>query len=141
MPTELGADEEHENDDQNCNTGRGVNDMVFDHFADTEHKPGKSRQLGTVQHAFEHRLEGGYHFDHQNDKNRGGHDEDRDRIEHGGDYFAFDLLRLFHELGETVQHDFKHTAEFARFHHVDKQPIEHLGMLRQGFRKCAAAFD
>ena len=68
-------------------------------------------------------------------------DHHRHGIKHGGDDLALDFLRLFHELGQAVQHDFKHAAQFAGLDHVDKQPVEDFRMLGQPFGKGAAAFN
>ena len=62
-----------------------------------------------------------------------------DRIDHGGGHFVFDLLRLFLELGETVQNKLKHAAEFARLDHVDVELVEDARVLREGFGERAAA--
>ena len=40
-------------------------------------------------------------------------DEHDDRINHRGDDLVLDLLRLFLELRETVQHQLEHAAELA----------------------------
>ncbi len=70
-----------------------------------------------------------------------GDDHHRDGIKHGRDDLAFDLLGLFHELGQAVQHDFEHAAQFARLDHVDEQAVEDFGMLGQRLGEGAAAFD
>ncbi len=78
---------------------------------------------------------------HQNAHDGRGHDHDGAGIEHGGDDLAFDLLRFFHEFGQTLEDDFQHAADFARLDHVDKEAVENLGMLGQSLGKGAAAFD
>src|SRR5207249_4669868 len=102
--------------------------MVLARAGDAEHQTRKGRELATLQHVREHALELRDDVNHQHGHNGDGHHQHRDGIEHGGDDLALDLLRLFHELGQTVEHDFEHTAQFAGLHHVDIETIENLGM-------------
>ena len=48
---------------------------------------------------------------------------------------------FFRKFSETLQDDFENTAEFACLDHVDEEAIENIGLLRQGFGKCAASFN
>ncbi len=98
-------------------------------------------KLLPLQHVRKDVLELGNDEDHQHAHDDDGHDHDGAGIKHGGDDFAFDLLRLFHELGKAVEHDFQHAAQFAGLDHVHEQAVENLGMLRQALGKRAAAFD
>ena len=76
--------------------------MMGNGIADAEHKSGEAGQLRTRQHVLENRFELRHHEHHEDAENGDGHNHDRDGVEHRGDNFAFDLLGLFHELGQTV---------------------------------------
>ena len=101
----------------------------------------KAGSCGVVQHAGEDLLELGNDVDHEDAHDAGGDDEHGDGIEHGGDDLALDLLGLFHELGQAVQDDFEHAAQFAGLDHVDEEAVEDLGVLGQALGEGAAAFD
>ena len=72
---------------------------------------------------------------------RDGDEDDDDRVDHRGDDLVLDLLRLFLELGETVEHDFEHAAELAGLHHVDVELVEDPRVLREALGEGAAALD
>src|SRR5207237_9318868 len=118
VPTEVGAFEQHKQDDEDRNTRGGINDMIFDRFADAKDEPGESGQLRAFQHAFEDLFERGHDLDHQDDENSRRYDQHGARIKHGGDDLALDLLRLLHELGQPGQNDLEHTAQFTGLDHV-----------------------
>ena len=141
VAAELGADEEHEEDDEHGDADDGIDEVVLDRVADGQHEAGEGGQWAAFQHAGEHLLELGNDIDHQDGQDAGGHDQHGDRVEHGGDDLALDLLGLLHELGEAVQHDFQHAAQLAGLDHVDEEPVEDLGMLGQALGEGAAAFD
>ncbi len=140
--SELEADENVENDDDGENLEHCASDMVLDGLADAEDELGEAGQfLAVAQGAFKDFLELRNNHDHQNAHDGGGHDHDGAGIEHGGDDFALDLLGLFHEFGEALEHHFQHAADFAGFDHVDEETIKDLGMLGQRLGEGAAAFD
>ncbi len=60
-------------------------------------------------------------------------------IDHRGDDFVLDLLRLLLELRQTGQDEFEHAAELAGAHHVDVKIVEDFRMLREAFGEGAAA--
>ena len=115
--------------------------MVFDHVADGQHQAGEGGQGLAFQHAGEHILELGNDIDHEDAQDAGGDNEHGDGVEHGGLDLALDLLGLFHELGEAVQHHLQHAAQLAGLDHVDEEPVEDLGMLGQALGEGAAAFN
>src|ERR1035441_499682 len=141
VAAKLGADEKHEEDHEDGQAADRVNEVILDDVADAEHQPGEGRQLGVVQHAREDFLEAGDDIHHEDAQNDHGDDHHGDRIKHGRDDLAFDLLGLLHEFRQAVEHDFEHATQLARFDHVDKKPVEDFGMLGQAFGEGAAAFD
>src|ERR1700722_20208849 len=137
----LGADDPKKYSNEHGDHCQRVYDVVLDGAGNAEHQARERGKLRAFHHALEHRLELRDDINHQHPHDRHGHDHDCAGIKHRRDNLALDLLRLFHELGQTVQHDFKHTAQFAGFHHVHEQTVKDLGMLRQGFGESTAALD
>jgi hypothetical protein len=82
-----------------------------------------------------------HHLDHQDDHDCRGDHQNRHRVKHCGDNLAFDLLSFLHELGQTLEYDFEHAAQFAGLDHVHVQAVENLRVLRETFGKSAATFD
>ena len=103
--------------------------MILERVADIDDENRQAGQRLAAEHFFENLLE------LRNDEHeQEAHDRDRDEehddwIEHRGDDLVLDFLRLFLKLGETVEHEFQHTAEFAGFHHVDVELVKNFRVL------------
>ena len=141
MAAELGANEQHEQDDEYGNPAGGIEDVVLDDLADGEDHAGEGRQLPAFQHAFEDLTERRNDLHHQDHEDAGGDDQHGDRVKHCGDNLAFDLLGLLHEFGEAIQDDFEDAAQLAGLDHVDEEAVEDLGVLGEAFGESAATFN
>jgi len=53
---------------------------------------------------------------HEEQHDRDGDDQDDDRLGHGRDDLVLHCSAPFPGIGETVEHEFEHTTEFARLH-------------------------
>src|SRR5262249_45341730 len=102
FPSELRFNGHSEGDNQHEEDGKTGYDVIRDHAADSQHELGKRRQRFAFQHVLKDQLELGHNEYHQDDQNCGGHEHDGGGIKHRGNDFAFDFLRLFHELGKAV---------------------------------------
>src|SRR5436190_9698466 len=140
-PPKTGADERHKAGHKHGDANGGDDEVVGDGVADGEDELGEAGKILARHHVLEDVLELRHHPNHQHGENDHGHREHRDRIEHGGDDLALNLLGFLHELGEPGENDFEHTAQFVCLDHVYEKAVEHLRMLRQRFGEGAASFD
>lgn len=106
-------------------------------YADDELRDGRKRFV--TQHVVEDAFELRDDEDEQEGHNDHRERKDDDGVDHRGLHFVFDLLRFFLELGETAENEFEHTAQLARFHHVDEELVKNLRVLLEAFGECAAA--
>ena len=135
-------DGEHEDDQQpnDIGNGGGHGGLGFDEESGgSENDLRDHRQvlIGVGEHFLELRND----ENHQEDQDGDGDEHDDHRIDHGGDDLVFELLGLFLILGETVEHDFEHTAEFAGLDHVHIELVENARVLGQGLGEGGAALD
>src|SRR5204862_683259 len=86
-------------------------------------------------------LELGNHENHDHRDDADGDGNDHHRVDHGADDFLFELLGLFHEIGQTGENQVEHAAGFAGVHHVYIELVEGLWIFGHGIRQRAAAFD
>ena len=79
--------------------------------------------------------------DHDTAHDREGEGDDHDRIDHRADDLALQLLRLFHEVGQTIENHVENPARLTGRHHVDVESVERLGVLAERFGQRSAALD
>ena len=113
--------------------------LVLEETAGADDELGERGQWFATEHVGKDLLELGHNVDEQE-----GHDGDRDdqhddRVEHGGDDFVLQLLRLFLEVGQTDEDELHDAAKFAGFHHVDIKLVENFRMLSEAIGKSAAS--
>ena len=102
----------------------------------------RDRGQGTIA---EHIVKDCFEFRHDKDEqeshDRDCHCHDDERVDHGGGDFVFDLSGFFLKLRKPGKNKLEHTAHFAGLYHVDVKVIKDERILRETFRKGAAALN
>src|SRR5581483_2884645 len=81
------------------------------------------------------------HIDQQDCRYADRYRDDADRINHGALDLTFELERLFHVGGKTVENRIQNAADFSRRHHVGVKIIKDFWMFAQGGGKRVPAFN
>src|SRR5437667_613426 len=98
-------------------------------------------QRSVAEHVVKDRLEFWDNEHEQKSHDRDRHCHDDERVDHRSGDFVFNLGRLFLKLREPGKNELEHTADFASFHHIDIKIVKDERILRETFRKRAAALD